>query len=400
MSVLFTESFMRYARRAIAQGTELNNDLFAGGFAIRGYQGTNNVVAPASPSSSYYWFEVAADPVYASRNALTLDGNSTGSGTTATVLAMSNPAAPHTIKGVRVRLGRTNTNGSAFFILGARNLNKVAGSGSGEAIAMPSNPWQVLVRINIGTGEVSTGVSNAYVPSTYVYTINTDIYLEVEVDTVNNLVRVWVDDLLIIDTAFDPGILALAKAQYDAGWGLMLSRAHGSTSANIPTCAIRDFYNLAVDEVAPFQRLGPTTQVIGELPTGDAQAQFTRPGGYDSNAAVAALPVVPTPTDYLTGDSVGQEDRYTVADSVVATAASQVYAVGVKTQVANYAAAAHEMGATVGDGSDFETISMGSVAPGIGFTNKAAYFATNPASEEPWTPQEAADAEFGLKILS
>lgn len=398
MSVLFTESFTRYQRRAPVS-SEVNNDLATGGLVVRSY--ASNLEAPPFPLAvdPMRW-EVIADPVYASRNALkSFAGTYTGAARAVTLSSLF-PARTHWILGARVSLARTTPGAtSCILTFGSQGIRKAAVTANTLAAARPTNIWDAAFQIDCITGETYTGVSGAYVLTPYVYTEGADIYVEIEIDTVANLVRVWVNDLLIVDSVFGAGVLAAAKAAYDVGFGLMPS-ASGSSSGSHPLAIIRDMYCLAVDGTAPFQRLGPTTQVIGEVPTDDVEVDFTRPGGYATNAEVAALPVVPSPPAFLTADQVGQTDLYGVSDSEVSVSAAQVYAVGVKTQLANFAAAAHSVGAVVRSNAVDSTATMAAITPGAGFVNRSAYFTVNPDTEAPWTPQEAADAEFGLTVLS
>lgn len=407
MSVLFTESFMRYNRRALS-ASERNNDLEAGGYPLRSYV-SGITSPPTTPTNIYPKWRIDADPVYAARNVAVSEVQSANSSARATSLPFYfESATSHYIFGARVRLQSSGTLASVnamILTVGPANIAKnTSGSTNNQAFARPSTSWSSLFAMDIVDGSVVTGVSNTLENVPYTYVAGKDIYVEVEVDTVANLVRVWVDDLLVVDSVFAAGILASAKAAYDQGIGIMASQSSSLTSNSVEVM-VRDVYCLAVDAVAPFQRLGPTTQVIGERPTDDAQAEFTRPAGYDSNAQVAALGVVANPSDYLTADQVDQEDRYTVADSTVSTAASQVYAVGIKTQVSNFAASAHAIGAVIrtdtgGGGATSETVSLGSIDPGSGFLNKAAYFTQDPDTGAAWTPTGAAAAEFGLKVLS
>lgn len=410
MSVLFTESFMRYQRRAVAPATagEVNDDIIAGGLALASY----NINLPSAPPNSnmtttHPTAEVVADPIYGSRNALRTRFNQSGNRTTALRCGFPVSGSPtHVIFGARMRLAYpTAAQIEPHTFISHLNVAKPAVSGNTEAAAFPANAWEAILRVDHRTGITYTGVSGSYVAVTsFVMPTDSDVYVEVEIDTVNNLVRVWVDDLLLIDSAFSAPNLATASAAFSQGLSVYSASRNTSTSSTgfFSAVTFRDIYCLAVDAVAPFQRLGPTTQVIGELPTDDAEVDFTRPGGYASNAEVAALPVVLNPSDYLTADQVGQTDLYSVATSEVATAASQVYAVGIKTQVANFAAAAHTVGAVVRSGAVpvTDTESLGSITPGAGFVNRAAYFTENPDTEAAWTPQEAADAEFGLTVLS
>jgi hypothetical protein len=392
MSVLFTESWARFNRRAPATA-ELNNDLAAGGYELRSYSSGTSYPPTAPVAGTNKWM-VDADPVYASRNALLCfraGANSSSSG--AFVLSKFDAPCSHYRMGVRARVAHTGAGAACRFVIGSQALAKNPGTTS----YVSANIWDTLIGIDSVSGGALTGVSNSTVGVPGYSFPGGDVFIEVEVDTVNNLVRVWVDDLLIVDSAFAPGVLAAAKAEYDLGIGF------GYLGIGVfPAIYVRDIYCLAVDDEAPFQRLGPTTQVIGEAPTDDISVEFTRPGGFASNAEVAALPVVPSPSDYLTADQVGQTDLYGVAASEVATAASQVYAVCIKTQVANFAAAAHTVGAVVRSGAVpvTGTESLGPITPGSGFLNKAAYFAVNPDTGVAWTPQEAADAEFGLTVLA
>jgi len=402
MSVLFTESFMRYQRRA-PTSDELNNDLVAGGWAVRSYSGAT-VYPPNANINTMRW-QVQADPIYAARNSAKSFSPSPSSGSIGTVLAYTFPApATHWYMGVRLSHKRNgaNPNISNLVTIGSQGIRKAGNTDTGLGGSRPTNTWDCLLQFDQVTGKTFTGISNAYVEVTsYLYPTGSDVYIEVMVDTVNNLVRVWVNDLLIVDGAFNATILAAAKAAYDQGFGIMASSG-ASSGTSVSEVIMRDIYALKVDATAPFARLGGTTQVLGEKPTDDAQAQFVRPNGYADNADVAALPVIPNPTVYLTGDTIGQEDRYTAAGSTVATAASIIHAVGVKTQIANYAAAAHEVAAVVkpAGGTNTGVSSMGAITPGVGFVNHARYFPTNPDTGVAWTPTEAGAAQFGLRVLS
>lgn len=399
MTAIHTESWMRFDKEEFT--TQVNPDIIAGGYEVF-VQHYNAIYSegqtyPVGPGG----VQVQTDPVYAARNALRIYHSKTAATLPNGPYIRKRFDAPmtHWVMGFRFRaeFNEVPASGNMVFTVGSSTLARRATTNS--ALYRPLENWNSFLEFNMRTGEVSSGVTNAYVVLPMAFEREKDYYVEIEVDTVANLCRAWVDDLLILDSAFNASILAAAKAAYDDGFGWAFG---GNTNSNttLGAAIVRDVYVLDMDAVKPNVRLGPSTQVIGERPTDDAQAQFERPGGYTSNAEVAALPVEPAPSVYLTGDQVGQTDLYSVAASDVAAAAAKVHAVGVKTQVANYAASAHNVGLLVKSGTTQDTVDAGALSPASGFLNKTAYFNQNPDTAADWTPSEAAASEFGISVLS
>lgn len=406
MSVLLTESFMRFDRRYFDPGTEplMNPDLVAGDIEIVSYA-SGIAWPPSSPGSASPVMFVGQDPVFANRNSLKIDtGGGAGSSRGCKAAFTFDQATSHYIAGFRLRLGVLNPNHSngMYFVFGPKSLVKHTSSGSTEGAALPLNTWMTAAAIGIQppNGFIFSEVSGARETAPVSYTSGTDVYVEVEIDTDENLVRVWVDDLLVLDTAFAGGDLATAKAEYDQGFCFYVAIDQAGSTRIDPTCDIRDVYCLKVDAVEPFTRLGATAQVVGERPGADVQAEFARPGGYGSNAEVVSLPVEPDPGVFVTADTIGQQDMYSVPSSDLATVASQVYAVGIKAYVSNFAASAHSLSAVVKSDTTEGEQAIAAMDPVQPFSNFSTYFTTNPDTGLAWTPGEVADAEFGLKVTS
>lgn len=381
MSVLFTESFMRYPR--VADATAL---LQAGG--INAYNQTSSTT-----------IGVADDPVFAVRNALRMYGvRTSGAGNHG---AVANFAADGPIYRAGFRLGmffikdgtslagaHTTTNVTERIIIS--RLNPPVG---GDLTSVALLRFTVAgANNNDYTVRVATLISGSLqlldVP------FSEDVYVELEVDTTTGRVRAWLNDLLAVD-----GLVSGGLSTYTQGFSISL-RGTQSSSVNGWSVGvlIRDMYILKVDGVAPEQRLGPTTQVIGERPDTDVQAEFARPAGFDTNAAVAAQPLALIPEAFLVGDEAGTRDLYGVSGSVVPSTAARVYAVGVKTMVANYAAGPHTVAAVINDEQGAQVANMPVLLSASGFLNRQHYFSVDSEGNE-WTPTSAANASFGLQVI-
>lgn len=403
MSVLTTESFIRYERRTIPD-LERNTDLDAGGYTCTEY--IRNTVNPDNSTSQYVnKLTITSDPTYASRNALTVKRSyDVGWPAAAKLAKYFDTPTTHWIMGARVEISKStdaipnNATDGLGLVIGPADMSKVSSAATSDVqYALPAQMWQTGLRIELNGNKMYTGVSNTSVEIAYPIELGSSYYFEIEVDTGANLFRIWVDDLLLVDTTFDLATLTAAKEQWDKGFAFFFYSAYPSAVADFK---IRDVYALKVDGISPSVRLGPTTQVIGELPEADAEVEFIPPVGYAGNYEVAALPVKAFPGAYLAADTVGQFDRYSVPSSSLQGAAAQVHAVGVKAQIANYAAATHTMSAIIKSGGVTSEESLPPMVAGQAFRSNSAYFGVNPDTGAPWTPSEASASEFGIKVTS
>lgn len=214
--------------------------------------------------------------------------------------------------------------------------------------------------------------------------------VEVSINKTTGVVTVWINNSFV-------GTTTLAPTVPDYGCVLIFSE-FGSTNslwqqADSPLF-VTDLY--AVDDAgaAPTSRLGKV-KVVTRLPTGDIQAQFTKPSGAPTNAAVAGqVPI--SASNYLTGVTAGDTDLYSSGsfsfsnESIVATA---VVTSGYKTDAqGNNLQAALKLGGTVYTGPEI-VLPVGST-----YATKMSIFTTNPATGLKFTKAELDAANFGMRV--
>lgn len=206
--------------------------------------------------------------------------------------------------------------------------------------------------------------------------------------------RVWLDDVLVLQKTLtaNPSNIAMGIMSWPSG-----NPSISAVALADGRWAVADWYNLLEDATAPNVRLGPTTRVIGVLPAADEVAQFIRPPGYASNAAVAARPLNPDSDVLLKTDTIGATDIYTGAPDNETGSASLVHAVGVKVIAQNLEGSAHTLRATVNSGAS-ESGTTKALPAALGSISHVT--AIDPATGLAWTPGAAATARFGMKLVS
>jgi len=251
-------------------------------------------------------------------------------------------------------------------------------------------PYEIFrVRYDLAIGRGTTAQSSkAIVPGKMSY---------IEYRITGSEVRVWLDDTLVYQEAIS-GLsiecISFGTVAWDGGNG---GSSGSSMSLAAGRWAIADWYNLLEDSVEPNTRLGPSTRVIGVLPNQDDTAQFVRPSGYTSNAAVAKLPYSTSSSDYLKTDTVGNKDIYVGAEDAATAGASLVHAVNVKVIGQNAETAAHTITPLIVSGN----VEGGSpqTLP-ASFKVMSSITTLDPATGQKWTPAAAAASKFGVKLTS
>lgn len=206
-------------------------------------------------------------------------------------------------------------------------------------------------------------------------------------------IRVWLDDVLVLQksVARNNATISIATTTWTANPG-------SSGMAGLEgRWAIADWYNLAEDATTPNVRLGPGTRVIGVRPNADSFAQFMRPPGYASNAAVAALPLDPDSPNFLKTDTVGAQDVYVGFDDPLTATAALVHAMSVKVIAQNVESAPHTMSPLIvsnGDAQGTPSTLPAALGP------IATISTTDPNTGAAWTPGAAAASNFGMKLES
>lgn len=254
----------------------------------------------------------------------------------------------------------------------------------------------------------STGASsllfyskNTIIPNLSLFPRDRDIFIEIEVDTVNQLLRVWIDDLLWAQPTWESTWSDLVN-----GFSLYFTSNEGINgavdSSLYGNIYFSDFHLLdCTDGISPVNRLGATTRVLGEAPSSDFQVDFSRPSAFNSNAEVAAQLISSTtaPSNFLSANSAGQRDLYATLNSDITNVAAIVHGVTVKGRVANAAAANHSMAAIMSDGVNTVEGLEKAINPSDGVVSVAGAFSLAPDGS-PWTPESAASSYFGLEVKS
>lgn len=224
------------------------------------------------------------------------------------------------------------------------------------------------------------------------------VYIEVEVDIPNKIFRVWANDMLVQDATWLAAWSTILNKGIAMFWGAMQTAAN----LNLDSFLVGDMYLVdANDSVFPTVRLGPTTRVVGDLPTADVQAQWTRPEGFSSNAVVVGqgLDGGKDSPDYIFADGAGTTDVYAAPNSSVGADAGSVYAMTLRVKQANFAAPARNMGALIDDGVNRIVKPNGTVTAGNGFSINKAIFVSAPDGGS-WTAVKAKNSRFGVTVIS
>ena len=215
------------------------------------------------------------------------------------------------------------------------------------------------------------------------------VYLEYRVSQTE--VRVWLDDVLVLQKS-------IARNNSTIAFGTMSWLPGGSSSGmfgDTGRWAISDWYNLKEDEIAPNARLGPSTRVIGTLPAADNFAQFARPSGFASNAAVVAQPLNPDAAAFLKTDTVGAQDVYVGTPDSDTSTAAMVHAMSVKVIAQNVEATPHTMKPMIVSNGQAQGAAQAmpqTLGPLV------SYSTIDPNTGAAWTPAAAAETMFGMKL--
>jgi len=300
--------------------------------------------------------------------------------------------------------GRTRNNASATL---QPNLTLVGGQASTLQSAFGADNWG---RPTVAWWSMTSAMSSYITPPTFrirgqadpngagiQLKWDTDHFFEVEVDTVAQTIKIWVDDIY---AGLAPW--TAADANLDKGFQLRLFRGEASNvTYRLSSIYLSDIYCLDLtDGQTPNTRLGKTTRVMGEAPDVDVMAQFKRPDGFTSNADVINDPVANTayPTQMLTGDGAGTEDLYGQSASVVQSTAGFVHGVTIRARFQNASGTSHEMAITADDGTRVVN-SLGTVAAGSGLITRSVVLNKTPSGDA-WTPAKAAALKYGFKIVT
>lgn len=339
MSILDTESFIAF------QPVNSSDDTFTGANTTarnavaanlrrRGYAVTIGAQGAAATATG---FAIRPDPVNPERNALFY---SSGGGTNSTVSAALRVTLP--IVG-----GEAVVGGFSLYIPN-EYVKSVAASSVPTlrvvATAVADTAWNDISSAANHTDrelfrirrDLQIGWSTETPPSQKTLGTGRTYFIEYRVSPTD--IRVWIDDVLVLQKV--RGLCVETIGFVYEHWS-SVSGAETVLSGAAGRWAIGNWYNLVEDANAPNVRLGPSTRIIGVRPGSDVQAQFIRPGGYASNAAVAALDLVDSPVASLQSSTVGDQDVYDAATDTTTSSGTQIHAVVTKVLASNLESNAH-----------------------------------------------------------
>lgn len=227
----------------------------------------------------------------------------------------------------------------------------------------------------------------------------TDYYVEIEIDTVNKVLNIWRDDVLVAQPAWRDNPYNNLRNGISFWMPSALNSAGFYYGAQYGAIQLSDMYIIDCnDGIAPTTRLGSSTRVRGEAPNVDVDIDFTRPNGYASNAAVVSQKVVPgNPTVFLQADGDNATDIYKTDSSNIGQYAGKIYGVTVRTRSANASVSPHNMAIITKDATTENETDIGQFGPTDGFKSGKVVLAKDPSGNE-WTVPNAANLQYGLRV--
>lgn len=281
---------------------------------------------------------VRPDPVYPDRQALVFS-----SGNNALVTQGSAYTQQAGIKKVLPSQGKAVVGGFSLYVppefvpnaysVNAANALYVIATTAGNATFTPDATNTLFV---VNTDLSISNFANAR-QSTKVLVPGRIAYLEYRV--ADNEVRVWIDDVLVLQSTVSLAIESIGFVMYQNGTNPPGSFLQGAAGR----WAISNWYNLTEDAQAPNVRLGPTTRVIGARPNNDVDVHFGRPSDATSNAQVAGQDLVDQPVMTLQSSNAGDMDIYSTNKDTSTSSGKLIHAIATKALVSNLESNPHTL---------------------------------------------------------
>jgi hypothetical protein len=361
MSLIYTESFGAFGRYSGSDAWDTSSGAgnaaraaYALNLARAGYAVVNAANAAKDSSGGLV---VRADPVYPERNALVHSSDVTA-GVNLGVSAAFRRQIPITDKqiiiGFSVYVPMEYVPNTANSTVPCLRINATTqADASWQAIGIAIATAKECLRI---CNDLSIRWGTDAAQSARRLAVGAMNYIELRISATD--VSVWVDDVFVMQKAVSliPQTIAFVfENNANAGSG------GTNMSGNPGRWALGNMYYMAIDGIAPQQRLGPTTRVIAQRPDTDVDVRFIRPTSYASNSAVAAQDLVDNPPGQLQSTTVGDFDLYQTVggnsgDSIRTMA--MVHAVAVKALAQNLEPDVHNVrpflkyGASAVEGAD------------------------------------------------
>lgn len=238
---------------------------------------------------------------------------------------------------------------------------------------------------------------------TYQWGKGKEVYLEVEWYADSKTLNLYIDDELVQTTG--PGFTTYVPTQ---GISFLSELYNSNNPASVIHSEYKDVYIQRIDSAADI-RLGSATKVWPFYPSSDDAVEYLRPAGYNSNAAVAALPMrndsntppMPNPTTaFLSATDIGQSDMYNTNASGIAAKLSTIEAVMLRTYALNPLTGTRQM-TVKASLNGVVTESPSSTVPNdvSGFRLKSLIMTSDPNGTR-WTPSTVAALKIGTQVKS
>jgi hypothetical protein len=343
MSLLSTESFMAFAQWTgdDAYNTTNNNmrKAFAAAFKRAGY--FSYAMDQSTYQDSGAWI-VRPDPVYPDRQALVYSSGNTANANRGGAYVVGASIRKNVPSQGRPVIGGFSLYVPPEYVPNAYNVSAVnvlnvyatlaADTGNvGTAVTTMFNVMSDLAIANASGVKQST---KTLVPGRLAY---------IEYRIADNEVRVWIDDVLVMQSAVSPAVESIGFTVFQNNVTAPATFMQGAPGR----WAISNWYNLVEDAQAPNVRLGPTTRISGVRPNNDVDVDFVRPVDAPSNAAVAAQDLVDAPTWTLQSSNAGDMDIYSTNKDTAASSGKLVHAVVTKVLASNLESNPHTLRALV-----------------------------------------------------
>lgn len=349
----------------------------------------------------------AAAAVPEARNWLStngLTGNLTSTGISGRMQYNTTSTNGKVIAGFKVAAGTPYTNTSNFWPFMARvaygshfaevgaYLGSAPGSLNGvylRTVSIWNDPAIVVdgVCSNVTPTGADIILASSWVPTA----VNT---IEIELDTINNTATLWINNVFVKTMPALPNELLQANPAHQQPASLVFGEGHSSPVSYHPRWFYTDVYVVDGAGDSMNSRLGKV-RVHTRLPTGDVQAELSKPNGASTNASVAGQ-VPPSSSNFLTGVNVDDTDLYSSApfdfsnEAIIATAVSVS---AFKTDPAgNNLAPVIQV-----DGTTHELPAI-DLPVGTTYGSKMSIITTNPATGLPFTKNTLDTTAFGVRV--
>lgn len=247
---------------------------------------------------------------------------------------------------------------------------------------------------------ISTLAANALSVARYqvAQPLGTEKYYEVEWLADTKTLNFYVDDELVITTG--PGFSTYNPWE---SISFIQETYNSNVSLNGTVLEFKDLYIQRIDSAADV-RLGSATRVWSFKPVTDDQVSYLRPPAYNSNAAVAAMPMfanpmaVPNTTSvFLSATELGQFDLYNTDATDIGAKLATIEAVQVRGYGMNPLAGTRQFSTRATLNGVLSEADPISVPYNSGYRHSRLILPSDPNGTR-WTPETVAALKIGTQV--